>query len=403
MIILRYPKSKSENVKYSVIKKPRFEDALKSALLQAYTENLALKYAQIISDFLIKYMPFPKDGIYHVDSETSHLVCYSTKQNCWVDTEKTFETYILSKNSVIWNKFFEMNKFLISEIELIQNVVEIESEKMFETDDWRVPAVIELSNYMVYDMTEYNFILDCLKMYFSEKKAYEIYIKIKGLLFNSTDKNFVCVTNDKRLEFAFFEDKILKCGNYNRVKEELSCVLDPESLGTFMIQLVNWINFGSTYDRFRIISREKNGILRVDYGSSVPVYIIGKKVYCKATENVLKQLGKEIIDNICHDQFESMNLISYHDKPQKISAIDASIPVKAKAVCDEWIFYISLIREDSSEEYLFVKRVKVHLKDHSTYEFQNEQDRESAEKSKEDFKRVLAQQANKKLLLEIQI
>ena len=53
MIILRYPKSKSENVKYSVIKKPRFEDALKSALLQAYTENLALKYAQIISDFLI--------------------------------------------------------------------------------------------------------------------------------------------------------------------------------------------------------------------------------------------------------------------------------------------------------------------------------------------------------------
>ena len=402
MIILRYPKSKSENVKYSVIKKPRFEDALKSALLQAYTENLALKNAQIISDFLIKYMPFPKDGIYYVDSETIHLLCYSTKQNCWVDTEKTFETYILSKNSVIWNKFFEMNKFLISERELIQNVVEVESNKMFETDDWRVPAVIELSNYMVYDMTEYNFILDCLKMYFSEKKAYEIYIKIKGLLFNTTDKNFVCVTKDKRLEFAFFEDKILKCGNYNRVKEELSCVLDPESLGTFMIQLVNWINFGSTYDRFRIISREKNGILRVDYGSSVPVYIIGEKVYCQATENVLKQLGNEIIDNICHDQFGSMN-ISDHDKPQKISAIDASIPVKAKAVCDEWIFFISLIREDSSEDYLFVKRVKVHLKDHSTFEFQNEQDRENAEKSKEDFKRVLAKQANKKLLLEIQI
>ena len=64
---------------------------------------------------------------------------------------------------------------------------------------------------------------------------------------------------------------------------------------------------------------------------------------------------------------------------------------------------ISFIREDSLNNYKFVEGVKVHLINDSPYKFRNEQDRENAEKSKEDFKRVLAQQANKKLLLEIQI
>ena len=233
MLILKYPKDENENVKYYWQHIPHFShivrQALKKELLIAYSTTIAEKYAKIVAEYLHDNMSFPEDGVYRINLSNGHFIRYSIEQNSWVDTGTEYESYFITKNSPIWIKFFRKNDFLVSEKELIQNVVKTVSEKMFDENDTLRSLISVKLNHFSQNGNPCYFI-EKIQQFFSEKKAKEVYLKIKDAMFHSTANNFVYLINNNKIIGALFEDKVLKCDDVDAVENVLDTMLDSESI-----------------------------------------------------------------------------------------------------------------------------------------------------------------------------
>ena len=193
MIYLRFPSSLDDMVEYAEIKKPNYSDVLETALREFYNASLAQKYATLLAESLDILMDFPRDGLYYVNPVSETLFRFSEETNNWTDTKTSFKDYIIDSENKIWDIILTKHKFLTKVINLIQDVVYSETQKMFNVQTWNYICSFDLATYSVTAKDQITQRSLFFSEYFSKRIAKKIDNEVMKKLFsyNSIQLNII--------------------------------------------------------------------------------------------------------------------------------------------------------------------------------------------------------------------